>query len=291
MVLVSVTFAEAKLLDGVRAVVQDRPILFSDVTNRVRAVKQSPALASILSVSASDFNEERALTLLIEEKIILSAAKDMGAEPSESEVNKQVSVIATQNRLSVENLKKSLKAEKIDFDLYKSNIAIQLAKRAVIEKELRASASGQSDQELRNYYERNTPEELHIFAIKKPSSKSNVQALGSLRSRILKSGASDAILKTNKAVDLGWSDPGTLNESFQQAIASAGTNATATAPFVYNRAAYILAIKGRRKGTADNFDTAKEQIRQQMQSKDLEERFKTWVEQKKKNLNIVVNNV
>jgi parvulin-like peptidyl-prolyl isomerase len=286
----SINLANAKLLDGVQAVVQDRPILFSDVTSRVRSVKQSSSLASILGVSATSFDNEKALNQIIEEKIVLSAAKEFGSEPSESEINKQISVIAAQNRLSVENLKKSLADEKIDFELYKTNMGVQLAKRAIIEKELRASTSGQSDQELRRFYEQNLSDELDLAIIRKPSSKAGIASLSSLRAQLNKAGRPiDTLLKTNAASDLGWNDPSTLNETFQTAISKAGKNAIATEAFTWNNASYIIVIKGRRKGSAENFEAAKEQIRQQLQAKDIDERFKNWIEQKKKTMNIVVN--
>jgi len=282
--------AEARVLDAVRAVVQDRPILISDVTMRMQAVKASPSLASILGVSAVAFNEDKALQSLIEEKIILVSAKEQGAEPSEAEVGKQVGVIASQNHISVEKLKQSLQAEKIDFELYRENIAVQLAKRAIIEKELRSSSAGQNDQELKSYYEKNLSEEYDLAVIRKPNTASNRNVLSGVRSRILKQPSRMAEqLKTHQATELGWNDPTSLNEAFQKALRSDGPNALATAPFVWNNAAYILVIKGRRKGSAENFEGAKEQIRQQIQAKDVEERFQNWIEQKKQTMNIVVN--
>ncbi|HVJ63686.1 MAG TPA: hypothetical protein VM901_00355 [Bdellovibrionota bacterium] len=283
--------SEARVLDAVRAVVQDRPILNSDVTMRVQAVKASASLASILGVSAASFDEDKALQSLIEEKIVLVSAKEHGAEPSEAEVGKQVGVIASQNHISVEKLKQSLQAEKIDFDLYKENISVQLAKRAIIEKELRSSSAGQNDQELKNYYEKNLSDEYDLAAIRKPNNPSSRNVLSVVRSRILKQPSRMAEqLKTHKASDLGWNDPSSLNEAFQKALQGVGPNSLVTAPFVWNNAAYLLVIKGRRKGSAENFDGAKEQIRQQIQAKDVEERFQSWIEQKKKTMNIVVNN-
>lgn len=282
--------ANAKFLDGVRVVVQDRPILFSDVTNRVEAVKSSPALASIFGVSATTFNEQAALNSLIEEKIVLVSAKEIGAEPSETEVNKQIGVVATQNKLSVDNLKKSLRNEKIDFDLYKNHITFQLAKRAIVEKELRSSSSGQSDQELQAYYDKNMPEEVLLSMIKGPASKAGLAKLAALKSQLSKSPkSSESALQKNGAVDLGWTDPSGLNEAFQAALARSGKSASATAPFSWNGNSYLLVVRGRKKGDGASFESAKDEIRQRLQAKDVEERFKAWLEQKKKNLNIVVN--
>lgn len=284
--LLSLSTAQAKLLDGVRAVVQDKAILYSDVTERVRAVKESPALASILGVQASTYNDTSALEQLIEEKLILVASKELGVEPTDAEVSKQIGVIASQNQLSIENLKKSLKGEKIDFDMYKANITLQLAKRAVIEKELRSSTTSISDQELETHLQRNAPEEILVSMVK----SGRRPALNALRAQILKSGAvSDKTLKNSGAVDLGWSNPTELNPAFQEAILKAGKSAKATSVFSFDGSHYLLVLRGRRVGTGGNLEQSKEILRQQLQAKDIEQRFNSWLEQKKKTINVVVN--
>lgn len=283
--------ANAKLIDGVKAVVQDRPILISDVNERTQAVKESVALASILGVSGNEYSAEDALNSLIEEKIVITAAKDLGAEPTESDVNKQISAIAAQNNLSVDGLKKSLLHEKINFDLYKQNILVSLAKRAVVEREIRSASAGQSDQELKSYYEQNVPDELLISMIQTRATKSGLAKLSGIRASLEKTKKiSIAALKKYSAVDLSWNDTDGLSDAFRAALAKRGSSSV-TNVFVSQGSAYLLIVREKRKGSTANFEATKEQIRQRLQVKDSEERYKTWIDQKKKTLNIVVNKV
>lgn len=283
------TVAHSRFVDGVRAVVQDRAILHSDVTERFVAIKKSPTLASILKVNSSTFTEEAALNQLIEEKIVLSAAKDLGAEPSESEVSKQVATLASSNGLSVDGLRKSLSAENISFDLYKQNIQVQLAKRTIIEREIRSSSTGLTDQELKNYYEQNAPEEFLVSLIRGPKGKQGTTTLLKLKKRLDSSSKDiENTLTKAGAIDLGWNSVESLSEAFQQALNNRG-GSKSTSVFTLKGRPHLLVVRASRKGSTDNFENVKEQLRMQLQAKDSETRFTSWIEQKKRSMNILVN--
>lgn len=279
--------AEAKLIDGVRAVVQDRPILISDISTLVQAIKKSPTLANIMGINPTGFNEDAALNLLIEDRVVLSAAKEIGAEPTEADISKQIASIAGQNGMSVDALKRSLAAEKIDFEHYRENIEVQLAKRAIMEREIRSANAGQSDQELKNYYEQNAPPELLLSMIKSGSGKAATAKLAKLKNT-LQASISEKTLRQAGAVDLGWNEIDGLNDAFQSALTKMGSSQISNV-FAWKGSTYLLVVRERRKGSTGNFEAVKDQLRARVQAKDSEERFKAWIEQKKRQLNIVVN--
>jgi len=101
--------SHAELLDRVVAVVGDEPILQSDVLKLKKDVAATPALAGAYRLSPGETNFDKILDRMIEDKIIKQSVKELDIGVSDAEVENQISTIAKQNKLTLNQLGKSKK--------------------------------------------------------------------------------------------------------------------------------------------------------------------------------------
>lgn len=79
---------------------------------------------------------EQALEALIEDRVLVTYARESGARVDEAELDRVVGNVAAQNRLSLEQLKERLKADGVDFKRFRENLRDQMLIERVREREV-----------------------------------------------------------------------------------------------------------------------------------------------------------
>jgi peptidyl-prolyl cis-trans isomerase SurA len=139
--------AEARLVDKTLALVNSDVILQSDLG----AFRKNYALRKEIDpfVALSGFSSEQAkdiLDYLVQEKLVLQKTP-----PSDDEIEEEINAIQRNNKISREQLKEVLKSQGVNFDDYRRLMAVSVAKRRMIERELRPLAAV-SDEDVKNHY-------------------------------------------------------------------------------------------------------------------------------------------
>lgn len=273
----------SKELDRVRAVIGSTPVLQSDVENRLNLIKSSPVYSNILGLDSQKIQEDGILDLIIEEQIITAVTEELNAPVADVDVQKQIDQIAKQNNISRDQLLASLKSEGIPFEAYASNIRNQLQKRAIFERELRSS-NALSEAELRKEYYKMAKSEYELLVLEAPS-RDHKKILDSFQKRESKW---DDLNKKYPTTELGWIQPENLKSDLAQAIAKSSTGEL-IGPYKVGERMALIFVSAERRGSDEEFETVKERLAAQLQSVSFNDRFRAWLDSKKKTMQIVVN--
>lgn len=119
---------------GIAAVVNDEVVTFSDVTNRVRlyltGAKQPPA-------EALRKMEKEILSRLIDEKLQLQEAKDLGITVTDEQVKEGFAEIAQKNKLPADEFRQRLQSAGVKVDTLYDQLRAEIAWSQVIRRKLR----------------------------------------------------------------------------------------------------------------------------------------------------------
>ncbi len=114
-------FAEDKLLDKIVAVVNNGVILQSEVDLELQQLQQQ-AIQSGQRLPELDVLSERVLERLIQEKIQIQHAKEIGIHVDEDTLNRAIRSIARNNSMDVSAFRRALRQDGIDFQVFRNNI-------------------------------------------------------------------------------------------------------------------------------------------------------------------------
>jgi peptidyl-prolyl cis-trans isomerase SurA len=120
--------------DYIVAVVNRELVTSSEVAQRARRLQQE----GNADRNASTDWQRQALDQLIDERAQLGHARDSGIRIEETEVDRAVAGIASQNEMSVAQLRERLREEGVDYQRYRSNIRDQMTLERVREREVQA---------------------------------------------------------------------------------------------------------------------------------------------------------
>lgn len=277
------TAAHARTLDRVMAVVGTEPILESEVETRLALIKKSPVYSNILGLDPKVIDTNAVLNMMIEEKILASVTEEMKATVSDVDVQKQVDSIARSNNITRKQLEDSLRKEGIPFDAYANNIRMQLQKRAVFERELRAAGSI-GETELKSLYLKKASKEFEVTLLEAPKAK---QA-GIMKSFQGGTEKWDTLSKKYPTTELGWVNPSTLKAPLGKAVGSSQAGQL-IGPHKVGKISALVYIASERVGSDEEFDKVKDQLSAELQALAYQDRFQSWLEAKKKEMHIVVN--
>lgn len=146
LLLASLT-AQARLVDKTVALVNGDVILQSDVAtfrkNQAlrREIDPFVGLTGFTSDSVKEIQD-----YLIQEKLVLQKAP-----PTEDEVEEEINSVQRNNRIGRDQLKEVLKAQGVNFEDYRTLMGIAVAKRKLLDRDLRPLAAV-SDDDVKNFY-------------------------------------------------------------------------------------------------------------------------------------------
>jgi peptidyl-prolyl cis-trans isomerase SurA len=139
--------SEAKLIDKTIALVNADVILQSDLTSFRKNFSLRKELDPFLTMqSVSLEGNKEAQEYLVQEKLVIQKQS-----PTEDEIEEEINAVQRNNKIDRNQLKDVLKSQGVKFEDYRYLMLVSVAKRKLVDRELRALAAV-SDEDVKNYY-------------------------------------------------------------------------------------------------------------------------------------------
>jgi len=122
--------------DYIVAVINQELVTAGEVDRRIERARQEAAQRPGVRLPDDDELRRQALEALIEERVIVTHARDIGVRIDDPDLDRAVQSIAQQNQLSVEQLRERLRQDGIDYARFRANLRDQMMVERVREREV-----------------------------------------------------------------------------------------------------------------------------------------------------------
>jgi peptidyl-prolyl cis-trans isomerase SurA len=122
--------------DYIIAVVNSDLVTAGELQQRIERMRAALAGRGGASPPVTEAMRQQALESLIEERVLITFARDSGTRVDDAEVDRAVQSVATQNKLTLEQLRERLGVEGIDFARFRSGLRDQILLERVREREV-----------------------------------------------------------------------------------------------------------------------------------------------------------
>ncbi len=121
--------------DFIVAVVNSELVTAAEVEQRIERMRSLAARGG-QALPATDQLRQHALESLIEERVLLTYARDSGMRVDDNELDRAVQSIAAQNKLTLPQLRERLRSEGLDYSRFRANLRDQILLERVREREV-----------------------------------------------------------------------------------------------------------------------------------------------------------
>ncbi|HNT38375.1 MAG TPA: peptidylprolyl isomerase [Rubrivivax sp.] len=121
--------------DYIVAVVNQELVTAGELERREEQVREESRRLGLAMPSAQELREQ-ALDALVQERVIVTYARESGARVDEPDLDRAIQSIAQQNRLGVEQLRQRLQQEGIDYARFRADLRDQIMVERVREREV-----------------------------------------------------------------------------------------------------------------------------------------------------------
>ncbi len=135
--------------DFIVAVVNEESVTNNEVTQRINKVREDDAAAGGPQPTAAELKKQ-ALDSLIEERVIVTYARDLGVRVDDTEVDRAIANIASSNKLNTDQLRDRLRQQGLDYTTFRNGIRDQILTERIREREV-VSHIRVSDAEIADY--------------------------------------------------------------------------------------------------------------------------------------------
>ena len=122
--------------DYIIAVVNSELVTAAEWEQRIQRIRAASAPRGAAPPPVTDQLRQQALDSLIEERVLLTYARDSGIRVDDSEVDRAVQSIAAQNKLSLAQLRERVAAEGMDYTRFRATLRDQILLERVREREV-----------------------------------------------------------------------------------------------------------------------------------------------------------
>ena len=127
--------APAQTGDYIVAVVNQELVTAAEVQQRIARVR-AEATQTRSQLPAAAALRQQVLDVLIDERVLVTNARDSGVRIDESELDRAVANVALQNQLTIAQLRERLRKEGVDYAKFRSNVKDQMMVERVREREV-----------------------------------------------------------------------------------------------------------------------------------------------------------
>lgn len=121
--------------DYIAAVVNQDVVAASEVIQRTEQLRQKAHQQGEVMPETAGLRKQ-ALEALIEDRVLVTYARENGARIDEAELDRVVANVAAQNKLTLEQLRERLKADGTDYKSFRENLRDQMMTERVREREV-----------------------------------------------------------------------------------------------------------------------------------------------------------
>ena len=136
---VAVAFAQGRIAvrngDYIVAVVNQELVTAGEIDQRIERAREAAAKAP-QGVPAEPELRKQMLDALIEDRVIVTYARENGAKLEEPEVDRAVQNVAAQNQITLVQLRERLKTEGVDYVRFRANLRDQILVERIREREV-----------------------------------------------------------------------------------------------------------------------------------------------------------
>lgn len=122
--------------DYIVAVVNQELVTAGEVERRFERLREERARQAGAAALSDEALRRQALDDLVEERVIVTHAREVGPRIDEPDLDRAVQSIALQNRLTLDQLRQRLQDEGIDYARFRSNVRDQMMVERVREREV-----------------------------------------------------------------------------------------------------------------------------------------------------------
>ncbi len=227
-IFVSSVFAQGESLNDIVAYVNDQVITQTELNNQVNIIKQQ-YIEQHMAVPPEKTLAKQVLEHLIDAKLQLQKAKEVGITVDEKTLNDALKRIAQANHLTPEQMKQTILRQGVNFDTYRNNIREQIilsrVQQAAVGRSItinKAAVLKLLDQQGDNKLKLYKIEDI-LIPVADINDKSQAQAAEKLAQHLVSDKASLAAALKNQANiqsnDLGWRSITDLPEVFANKVA------------------------------------------------------------------------
>jgi peptidyl-prolyl cis-trans isomerase SurA len=293
--LPGVSLADEVMVDGIAAQVGTEIVLVSEVMDIVAANEQHMRKAGSPDAQIMQLRSE-GLETMIEWRLIERVVEQAGLEVTDAEVDSTIESIATENGLTVEQLRKSVTSQDMEYDDYRSEIKRELERRKVVNGMVAARVSVEEEELEKLYADRfeDQPESgttVHLAQIMVPAdpqrgatTEDACKFVGQLRERITGGDPFEALAMQYSAAaaqqggDIGWLHLESMADWMVELIAPlepGDISPVKELPF----ACTIVKLIERREWKPVSYADVKESLHMEIFDKKLRVEYGTWMEE------------
>jgi len=138
--------------DYIVAVVNDESVTANEVAQRSQRMREDVAQKGGPTPTAAEIRKT-ALDQLVEERVLVTYARENGVKVDEAEVDRAVANIAASNKLSAEQLRERLRQQGMDWGAFRHNIRDQITIQRIRDREV-ISHIRVTDSEINDYIDK-----------------------------------------------------------------------------------------------------------------------------------------
>lgn len=295
LLAVTPTFALAKQISGIAAIVNDEVITSTDV-DREYALMQKEA--EKLPASEKMGLKSAALNRLVDKKLVEQKIRELDIKVSDEDVRLAIEDVKKQNNLTQEALEQALATQGLTFAQYKVQLKEQLERMRLMSQEVRSKIQV-GEREMREYYESHradyggseTFHARHIFFKVDPKASAEDAAKAEkLAGEVLakaRAGEDFAELAKKYSQDPSAAKDGGDLGTFKRSdmLPEIGDTVAAMKPgdvssIVSSPAGlHIIKLEQKSQEKGRSFEEVKDSIEEQLYKKKSDERFNQWVKE------------
>lgn len=286
--------SHAEVIDRIVAVINDTVITLSEL-NAATAValdmpggETKPDEKKIIEIKG------RILDSLIEQKLVKQASDKAGIEVSEREIDNAIDDVKKQNNMTQETLLVALAQSGLTYREYKEQLREQIRQAKFITKEFRSKINVE-DAEITEYYNRNIDEfygphgyRLNMIFLKPGGERAQQQRLKEILDGFNKGEKFETLARrfseganAEYGGDMGLVKSGELDPAIENAAAGLGPG-DISGPIKTANGTYIIQLKERAEGAPRPLSEVREDIRDRLFKKTMDDRFRFWLEETKR---------
>ena len=125
----------AKSADYIVAVVNSESVTDNEVKFRVAKMQQESIERGGAQPTAAELRKQ-ALDALVEERVLVTYARDNGVKVDDAEVDRAIANIASSNKMTADQLRDRLRQQGVDYNTFKSGIRDQITIERIREREV-----------------------------------------------------------------------------------------------------------------------------------------------------------
>jgi len=283
-----------KVIEQLIVIIDGEPYTLSNLATyaKTKMGREFPT-GDLTKISDSD---REVLEQFITEKLLEAEAREAGIRVTDQDVTQYIDEIKKRNRLSDEDLKTALNREGQTIESYRVSVKSELEKGEILNRQVRNKVNITND-DVERYYKLNakkyrTEDRVRLrhilLSLPATASPEEVQAVTDKAMDLYKqiaAGADFAELARQfsegagraEGGDIGWVNRGTLIGGIEEVAFDKLSVGQVSTPFKTSMGVHIVKLEAKETGTVLPLATVAPQIKAELQSKALEERFVKWL--------------